>query len=147
MELYNARGTGDDLSSVESIITASKKLRTQISELGKASSPELVRAGQIQVEIEALKPRLSKLAKSSVTDVKIRAGGEEHRLRDAQTALIALARDAATGVARSLEHEAATARSRGGEAWDTLSLLDDQLASLRRSIFDEAANERQSLFL
>ncbi len=150
MEPYSSRGSNageDSVSSVENVIAQSKHLRSRISDLSKgmAASPDLVRAGQIQVEVEALKPRLSRLAKSAVTDVKIRAGGEEHRLKDAQAALLALARDASRGVAGRLER--GREEDRRVEAWDALSLLDDQLAGLRRHIFDEAANERQNLFL
>ena len=75
-------------TSVESIITQSKKLRTKVSELGRTvkTNPDLRALTSVQVDVHALKVPLSKLAKNANqhTDVKIRAGGEEHRLRDAE---------------------------------------------------------------
>eukprot|EP00613_Pedinella_sp_CCMP2098_P044152 CAMPEP_0171789436 /NCGR_PEP_ID=MMETSP0991-20121206/65105_1 /TAXON_ID=483369 /ORGANISM="non described non described, Strain CCMP2098" /LENGTH=212 /DNA_ID=CAMNT_0012398799 /DNA_START=153 /DNA_END=788 /DNA_ORIENTATION=- len=84
--------------SVEGIITQSKKLRTRVSELGRTQkvSPDLRALASVHADVQGLKACLSKLAKNATqhTDVKIRAGGEEHRLRDAEATLEHRLRDA-----------------------------------------------------
>jgi hypothetical protein len=134
-------------ASVESIITQSKSLRSRVSALGRTmdSDPDLCSASAVQVDLESLKPRLGKLARSAVTDVKIRAQGEEHRLRDSQDALLSLARDAASGVVAACSTQPPSRRPSLDPA-GALASLDGQLAVLRRHAFDESASETKSLF-
>ncbi len=147
---HRSGNAGDEsVTTVESIITQSKQIRNRITELGRGLkvAPDLVTAAALHVELESLKPKLLKLAKSMITDVKIRAGGEEHRLRDAQAALFGLAEDAARAVSSVAAGEEHLSRHGSLDASDSMAVLDDQLALLRRHVFDESANERKGLFL
>ena len=79
----------------------SKRLRVLVDDILKVQdgSFDLFGAACLFRELQLLKPHLALLSKSKVPDIKIRAGGEEHRLKDAQDALQA----AAASLAKSLQ--------------------------------------------
>jgi hypothetical protein len=120
-----------------------------VGALGRARDdgcdPDLASCSAIIAALEALRPRLGKLARSKVTDVAIRAQGEEHRLRDAEQALLALARDAAGGVGAACS-TLPSPRRPSLDPGNALAALDAQLTVLRRHAFDASASETKSLF-
>ena len=142
---YSANGGTENLADQLKGITAqSSELISRIAGLDQATNgaPDLVAFADLAAACEALKPELSKLARSKVTDVSIRAGGEEHRLRDAQHHLWDLAR---AGAALVPESSPASRRLRL-DPTGVLSVLDEQLRQLRAAAFDDSASERKSLF-
>jgi hypothetical protein len=134
-------------TSIETTIGTSKDIRSRVAELGKVmvSLPDLAAAASIQAEMECVKPSLSKLAKSKTTDVKIRAGGEEHRLRDAQTALCAMCEQVAETTNENWGRDKIP-RKLELDPEGIILKLDKDLELLRKAVMNESPNERQSLF-
>jgi hypothetical protein len=138
-----------DTACVEDAIKQSKTLRLRVGALASASEdnpPDLSACASLLVEIVALAQKLARLAKSSVTDVKIRAGGEEHRLRDAHDNLVAYARSQAAHVSRTADTTPASRRPSLDPAPGCMAALDAHLTALRLVAFDDNASERKSLF-
>lgn len=137
----------EDHSSIEAIIGASKQLRSRITELGKVitSLPDLAQAASIQAELEYIKPGLAKLAKCKTTDVKIRAGGEEHRLRDSQAALNTMCEQVAEATNQNWGRDKIP-RKLELDPEGCIFKLDKDLELLRRSVTNVSPNERQSMF-
>ena len=138
-----------DTACVEDAIKQSKTIRHRVGALVDApedASPDLSACALLLVEIVALAQKLARLAKSSVTDVKIRAGGEEHRLRDAQDNLMAYAHAQAAHVSRTADTTPASRRPSLDPAPGCMAALDAHLTALRLVAFDDDASERKSLF-
>ena len=144
-----APNPASDTASVEDAIKQSKALRHCVGALASASEaqpPNLAACASLLADVVKLEQRLTRLAKSSVTDVKIRAGGEEHRLRDAQDTLLLHARAQAAQISRAADTTPASRRPSLDPAPGCMAALDAHLSALRQAAFDDAASERKSLF-
>ena len=128
----------------------SKSFRALVDDATKVQGDgfDLFGAARLFRELQLLKPHLALLSKSKVPDIKIRAGGEEHRLKDAQDALQA----AAASLAKSLQlrnkkdkdeqkseiFHSSTINLLHSTNIDVLQ-LDRQLLRLNQSIFGKTA--------
>ena len=130
------------MTTAQDVIARSKELRAQaqaIYEVHGESTLNLVGAAHVYLQLEVLKPPLIALASNKVTDVKIRAGGEEHRVRDAQASLQRVATTSAS-VFNDASKAKLSCAPRMLDALRASFRLDQELMGFRGELFSDSGN-------